>query len=110
MPEDQMAPGAIVAEKFRLDRVVGEGGLGVVWAATHLLTHKPVALKFTKFRFPELDSAFQWQKEEKILVEISRKFDPQRLQEQLRFFGLAPVLHLTDPNEWFSVLLFKKQS
>jgi L-histidine Nalpha-methyltransferase len=60
-------------------------------------------------RFAELNSAFQWQKDEKILVEISRKFDPQRLQEQLRFFGLAPVLHFTDANEWFSVLLLKKQ-
>jgi uncharacterized SAM-dependent methyltransferase len=45
----------------------------------------------------------------KILVEISRKFDPLRLQEQLRFFGLLPVAHFTDPNRWFSVLLFKKQ-
>jgi L-histidine Nalpha-methyltransferase len=60
--------------------------------------------------FPDLDSAFDWQKDEKILVEISRKFEPQRLQQQLRFFGLTPVLHLTDPNQWFSVLLFKKQS
>jgi uncharacterized SAM-dependent methyltransferase len=41
-------------------------------------------------------------------VEISRKFDPIRLQEQLRFFDLFPVKHLTDPNQWFSVLLFKK--
>jgi uncharacterized SAM-dependent methyltransferase len=62
-----------------------------------------------EIRFPGLDSSFQWRKDEKILVEISRKFDPQRLQEQLRFFGLAPVLHCTDPNDWFSVLLFKKQ-
>jgi uncharacterized SAM-dependent methyltransferase len=43
-------------------------------------------------------------------VEISRKFDPIRLQEQLRFFGLCPIEHFTDLNEWFSVLLFKKQS
>ena len=62
-----------------------------------------------EIRFPDLNSSFQWRKNEKILVEISRKFDPQRLQEQLWFFGLAPVLHCTDPNDWFSVLLFKKQ-
>jgi L-histidine Nalpha-methyltransferase len=61
-------------------------------------------------RFADIDAAFQWQKDEKILVEISRKFDPLRLQEQLRFFDLGAVEHFTDPREWFSVLLFKKES
>ena len=69
-----------------------------------------VANERHEIRFAELNSAFHWQKDEKILVEISRKFDPQRLQEQLGFFGLAPVVHFTDPHQWFSVLLFKKQS
>jgi L-histidine Nalpha-methyltransferase len=69
-----------------------------------------VANEKHEIRFAERDSAFQWQKDEKILVEISRKFDPQRLQEQLGFFGLEPVKHFTDANEWFSVLLLKKQS
>lgn len=54
----ELGPGAIVAGKYRLERVVGEGGLGVVWAATHVMTQKPVALKITKFRFPELDKRF----------------------------------------------------
>ena len=40
--------------------------------------------------------------------EISRKFDPERLQQQLGFFNLQPVRHFTDPNDWFSLLLFKK--
>ena len=69
-----------------------------------------VANELQEIRFAERASAFQWQKDEKILVEISRKFDPRRLQEQLGFFGLAPVKHFTDANEWFSVLLLKKQS
>ncbi len=54
----ELVAGDIVAERYRLDRIVGEGGLGVVWAATHVLTHKPVALKITKFRYPELDKRF----------------------------------------------------
>jgi serine/threonine-protein kinase len=54
----ELAVGDIVAQRYRLDRIVGEGGLGVVWAATHVLTHKPVALKLTKFRYPELDKRF----------------------------------------------------
>lgn len=58
--------------------------------------------------FPSYNSSFRWEKDEKILVEISRKFDPLRLQQQLRYFDLTPVSHYTDPQQWFSLLLFKK--
>jgi dimethylhistidine N-methyltransferase len=61
-------------------------------------------------QFPSAGASFRWLKDEKILVEISRKFDPVRLQEQLRFFGLRPVAHFNDSKEWFSVLLFKKSA
>ena len=69
-----------------------------------------VANESHEIRFPRVPTAFQWQKDEQILVEISRKFDPLRLQEQLRFFDLGAVEHFTDPREWFSVLLLKKES
>jgi L-histidine N-alpha-methyltransferase len=68
-----------------------------------------VAIADHEIKFPTVGASFRWLNDEKILVEISRKFDPLRLQEQLQFFGLLPVAHFTDPNEWFSVLLFKKQ-
>jgi L-histidine Nalpha-methyltransferase len=69
-----------------------------------------VAVEEHDIKFPTVGASFRWRKDEKILVEISRKFDPIRLQEQLRFFGLRPIAHFTDSNEWFSVLLFKKHS
>ena len=47
-----------VVGRYQLERVLGEGGLGVVWAARHVLTRKPVALKFTKFADPELVKRF----------------------------------------------------
>ncbi len=40
--------GEIVAGKFRVERVLGEGGMGVVVAATHMQLRKPVALKFLR--------------------------------------------------------------
>lgn len=68
-----------------------------------------VAAAAQEIRFPNHHASFQWRRDEKILVEISRKFDPDRLQEQLGFFGLAPAGHFTDIDQWFSVLLFRKQ-
>lgn len=67
-----------------------------------------VANRAQDIRFPAYGSSFHWRKDERILVEISRKFDPLRLQEQFRYFGLQTVGHFTDPKEWFSLLLFKK--
>jgi serine/threonine-protein kinase len=41
-----VAPGDIVAGKYRVERVLGSGGMGVVVAATHLELEQVVALKF----------------------------------------------------------------
>ena len=69
-----------------------------------------VATESQEIRFGNPKRGFQWRQDEKILVEISRKFDARRLQEQLRFFGLDPLAHFTDAKEWYSVLLFKKHA
>ena len=39
-------PGDVLAGKYRVDRVLGVGGMGVVVAATHLQLQQRVALKF----------------------------------------------------------------
>jgi uncharacterized SAM-dependent methyltransferase len=54
-------------------------------------------------------SEFLWKEGEEILVEISRKFEPLELQRQFQFIGLESVAHFTDPQEWFSLLLLKRQ-
>jgi serine/threonine protein kinase len=41
-----VAPGDIVAGKYRIERVLGSGGMGVVVAARHIDLDQPVALKF----------------------------------------------------------------
>jgi L-histidine Nalpha-methyltransferase len=61
-----------------------------------------------EIKIPARRTSFVWEKDERILVEISRKFDPRRLQEHLRCFGLDPIAHFTDPKQWFSLLLFKR--
>jgi serine/threonine-protein kinase len=39
-------PGAVIAAKYKLNAVIGEGGMGSVWSATHLGLGQPVAIKF----------------------------------------------------------------
>jgi serine/threonine-protein kinase len=41
-----MQPGDLIAGKYRIDRVLGQGGMGVVVAATNLHLEQRVALKF----------------------------------------------------------------
>jgi serine/threonine protein kinase len=38
--------GSTIAEKYRIERMVGEGGFAVVYRAEHTIWNKPVALKF----------------------------------------------------------------
>jgi serine/threonine protein kinase len=45
--------GAIVADRYVLDRALGEGGMGSVWAARHRVTGKRVAVKLLKRSSPE---------------------------------------------------------
>ena len=67
-----------------------------------------VATESQTIHIPARQISFRWEKDEKILVEISRKFDAEQLQAQLRCFGLDPVAHYTDEKNWFSLLLLKK--
>lgn len=45
---EPLQPGLVLASSYRLERVVGEGGMGVVWAARELATGREVALKFLR--------------------------------------------------------------
>src|SRR5687767_8975630 len=46
----ELAPGALIGGRYRLDALLGEGGMGAVWAATHLVTRQRLALKLLKGR------------------------------------------------------------
>jgi serine/threonine-protein kinase len=45
--------GTRVGKRYELQRLLGEGGMGAVWAAQHTVTKKAVALKILKGQRPE---------------------------------------------------------
>ncbi len=42
----ELSPGSLVADRFRLDHLIGRGGMGEVWAAEQTVTRRQVAIKF----------------------------------------------------------------
>ena len=40
--------GTVLSGKFRVERLLGEGGFGVVYAGTHLVLGTPIAVKLMK--------------------------------------------------------------
>jgi serine/threonine protein kinase len=69
--DDPVRPGDILAQKYRVERVLGVGGMGVVVAATHLELEQRVALKFMLgdgFKTP--DALTRFQREARIAVKL----------------------------------------
>ncbi|MCU0682551.1 MAG: serine/threonine protein kinase [Polyangiaceae bacterium] len=54
--------GTFIADRYRLDNIIGEGGMGAVYAAEHLLIRKRVAVKVLHAemtRLPEVVARFE---------------------------------------------------
>ncbi len=47
-PSVRYQPGVLLSGKYRLDALLGEGGMGAVWRATNLLLELPVAIKLIR--------------------------------------------------------------
>lgn len=44
-PQSPIAIGSIISDKYRVERIVGKGGMGIVFAARHIKLDEPVAIK-----------------------------------------------------------------
>ena len=58
-PQMSVEIGEVIRGKYRVDRVIGEGGMGVVVAATHLTLDRTVAIKLLNAKSSESDEALE---------------------------------------------------
>jgi serine/threonine-protein kinase len=71
-------PGALVAGKYRLESVVGVGGMGSVWCATHLGLAQQVAIKLVSVNFVRSGDALRrFDREAKAAAKIRSRHVPQ---------------------------------
>jgi serine/threonine-protein kinase len=86
-----LGEGAILAGRYRLLRRLGEGGMGSVWAALHLVTQREVAVKIAKRLGSER--------------ERSRFLREARVAAALEHPGIVPVRDAFDLDDGTPVLV-----
>jgi hypothetical protein len=70
--------GALLAGRYRLEAIVGTGGMGAVWSATHLGIGQQVALKLVYANFVRSADALQrFDREAKAAARIKSRHVPQ---------------------------------
>ena len=89
-----IAAGAIVSGRYLLEERVGEGGMGTVWKATHLVTRKPVALTWDRMGIVVPAARYR-----RLSVNLFSGYsvDPQRPQVEQLTAEASPVPHPPDP-------------
>ncbi|AKU97131.1 serine/threonine protein kinase [Labilithrix luteola] len=103
-------PGQLISEKYRIDRVIGEGAMGVVFEATHVQLDGRVALKFLRREALERDDIVgRFSQEARAAVKlksehVARVHDvgthdgmPYMVMEFLEGKNLEEVLTVTGP-------------
>src|SRR5688572_28777516 len=93
--------GQVIANKYRVDRVIGTGGMGIVFAGVHMELDQPVAIKFLSAG-PGLEheAAVRFRREARAAAKIHsehvvRVFDVGLFEETLPYF----VMELLEGND-----------
>src|SRR5689334_5989614 len=66
----QLTEGLLVAERFKLVRLLGQGGMGSVWLADHLALEIPCAIKFIDREPNSVDARKRFEREAKAAAQL----------------------------------------
>ncbi|GAB3728056.1 hypothetical protein GCM10028862_05190 [Luteimonas pelagia] len=83
-----LAPGSVVAGRFRVDGLLGVGGMGVVYRATDLTLDIPVALKLLRPELAARQDAFERFRQELLLARQVSSPHVVRIHDLVRHEGL----------------------
>ena len=97
----QLATDVVIAERFKLIRLLGQGGMGSVWLATHLGLDIPCAVKFIEGEFAQMAEAqARFEREAKAAASLRSPHVVQILDHGI-FDGTPYIaMELLDGEEW----------
>ncbi|MBX3230980.1 MAG: protein kinase [Labilithrix sp.] len=112
--QQYVRPGDVIAGKYKIDHVLGQGGMGVVVAAHHLQLDERVAIKFLlgdAVKRPELVQRFEREARAAVKIKsehVARVIDvgvldtgaPYMVMEYLDGVDLAARVHNEGPVPW----------
>jgi serine/threonine protein kinase len=84
--------GDVLAKKYRLERLVGEGGTGVVVAARHLQLERDVAIKFLRAALASDEIRLRFEREARAIGQIESEHVVLVLDVGALDDGLAPYM------------------
>lgn len=76
----QFPPGAVIAQRYRVDDIIAEGGMGIVYKGWHLTLDQPIAIKVVRPEYVDNAEA------------VSRFLNEARAVAALRAVNVAQVL------------------
>jgi eukaryotic-like serine/threonine-protein kinase len=101
-----LTPGSVIAGRYRVEEVLGQGGMGVVVKATHLQLNRPVAVKMLLSNNPHGDLVDRFTREAQVAFNLQSEHvvrvldfgatedgNPYLAMEFLTGEDLAQVLH-----------------
>jgi serine/threonine-protein kinase len=92
-PEVPVRPGDILAGKYRVERILGHGGMGVVVAATQLDLGRLVALKFLLHAVHQIDIVARFLREGRIVgglhsEHVTRVYELGQLENGVHYMAM----------------------
>ncbi|APR87052.1 Serine/threonine-protein kinase pkn3 [Minicystis rosea] len=87
----ELRPDALLAERYRVQALLGEGGMGVVWAAEDIATRAPVALKLIKGAADDREARRRFAREARALIALTHP-NVVQVREVFELSDGSPVL------------------